>query len=78
MISGATQADAAILVINAAQNEFETGFEKGGQTQEHTVLLRSLGVQHLIVAVNKMDVDGADQRRLRYEWWRARDDQFNR
>ncbi|XP_041360116.1 HBS1-like protein isoform X2 [Gigantopelta aegis] len=55
MITGTAQADVGILVINATKGEFETGFEAGGQTREHTVLARSLGVSQLIVAVNKMD-----------------------
>ena len=33
MIGGAAQADIAILVISARRGEFETGFEKGGQTR---------------------------------------------
>lgn len=40
MISGAAQADVAILVVNATRGEFETGFESGGQTREHTMLIR--------------------------------------
>lgn len=55
MIMGAAEADAGILVINATRGEFETGFDQGGQTREHAVLLRSLGVGELIVAINKMD-----------------------
>ncbi|VDK68083.1 unnamed protein product [Gongylonema pulchrum] len=43
MITGAAQADAGILVINATRGEFETGFDQGGQTREHAMLLRSLG-----------------------------------
>ncbi|CEG65078.1 Putative Elongation factor EF-1 alpha subunit [Rhizopus microsporus] len=54
MISGTAQADAAILVAPAIG--FESGFEAGGQTKEHAVLARSLGVQQLIVAVNKLDL----------------------
>ncbi|OQR79809.1 HBS1 protein [Tropilaelaps mercedesae] len=55
MIIGAAQADVAILVVNATRGEFETGFESGGQTREHTMLIRSLGVSQLAVAVNKLD-----------------------
>ena len=63
MITGTAQADVAILVINATKGEFETGFELGGQTREHAILARSLGVTQLIVAVNKMDtVDWLDSR----------------
>lgn len=39
MIGGASQADIAVLVISARKGEFETGFEKGGQTREHAVAL---------------------------------------
>lgn len=55
MITGAAQADSALLVVNATSGEFETGFEAGGQTREHAMLAKSLGVSQLIVAVNKMD-----------------------
>lgn len=58
MISGAAQADAAILVVDASTNAFEAGFDAGGQTKEHAVLARSLGVQQLIVAINKLDMAG--------------------
>jgi peptide chain release factor subunit 3 len=55
MISGAAQADVAVLVISARKGEFETGFEKGGQTREHAMLVKTAGVTKLIVVVNKMD-----------------------
>ncbi|XP_030838793.1 HBS1-like protein isoform X2 [Strongylocentrotus purpuratus] len=55
MITGAAQADAAILVVDATRGEFETGFESGGQTREHALLVRSLGVRQLVVGVNKLD-----------------------
>jgi peptide chain release factor subunit 3 len=55
MIGGASQADVAVLVISARKGEFETGFERGGQTREHAMLVKTAGVRHLIVVVNKMD-----------------------
>ena len=54
----------AILVVNATQDEFETGFGPGGQTREHALLVRSLGVSQLIVAVNKLDTAGWSEPRF--------------
>jgi len=55
MIGGASQADLAVLVISARKGEFETGFERGGQTREHAMLVKTAGVKHLVVLINKMD-----------------------
>ena len=55
MIAGACQADVGVLVISARKGEFETGFERGGQTREHALLAKTLGVRLLVVVINKMD-----------------------
>merc|ERR1719398_579023 len=41
MISGASQADIGVLIISARKGEFETGFERGGQTREHALLAKA-------------------------------------
>lgn len=63
MINGASQADAAILVIDTIINAFEAGFERGGQTREHAYLIKALGVNQVIIALNKLDVVGWDVER---------------
>lgn len=44
-----------LKVISARKGEFETGYERGGQTREHVLLAKTLGVAKLLVVVNKMD-----------------------
>jgi len=68
MIGGASQADLAVLVISARKGEFETGFERGGQTREHAMLVKTAGVKHLVVLINKMDdpTVGWDEKRYNY------------
>ncbi|XP_057416669.1 uncharacterized protein LOC130711182 isoform X1 [Lotus japonicus] len=67
MISGASQADIGVLVISARKGEFETGYEKGGQTREHVQLAKTLGVAKLLVVVNKMDDPTVNWSKERYD-----------
>lgn len=62
MIAGASQADFAVLVIDAGTNSFEAGLR--GQTKEHALLVRSMGVQRVIIAINKMDTIGWSEDRF--------------
>lgn len=55
MITGTSQADAAVLVIDSTTGGFEAGISKDGQTREHALLAYTLGVKQMIVATNKFD-----------------------
>lgn len=55
-------------VISARKGEFETGYEKGGQTREHVQLAKTLGVSKLLVVVNKMDDPTVQWAKTRYSF----------
>jgi len=63
MITGASQADAAILVVSAKTGEFEAGMSPLGQTREHLFLAKTMGIDQIIVAINKMDTVNWSQER---------------
>lgn len=67
MITGTSQADGALLVVSAKKGEFEAGIGPGGQTREHAYLARTLGVDQLVVAINKMDDPSVNWSQERYE-----------
>jgi elongation factor 1-alpha len=71
MITGAGCADVALLLVPAEAGGFETAIARGdhstgevqGQTRQHARLLGLLGIEKLIVGVNKMDsIDWSEQR----------------
>jgi elongation factor 1-alpha len=67
MITGASEADCAILVISAKKGETEVAVDPGGQGREHAFLLRTLGVTQLAVAINKMDDQLVNYSKERFE-----------
>ena len=71
MIRGASQADACVLVVSAVPNDLKSGLklggtqDPGGQTREHAILASVLGINQVIIAINKMDqVDYREDRYL--------------
>jgi len=72
MISGASQADIALLMVPATKGSFETSIQRAnhkegrvqGQTRQHAKLCHLLGIEQLIVGINKMD--GANYSEERY------------
>lgn len=67
MVTGASQADGAILMISAKRGEYEAGTNPGGQTREHAFLAKTLGVNQMVVAINKMDDASVNWDETRYE-----------
>src|SRR5213594_4252975 len=65
MITGASEADAAVLVISVKPGEMEAALEAGGQGREHAFLAKTLGVNQLVVALNKMDDAGYSEARFK-------------
>ena len=54
MITGTSQADCAILIIDSTTGGFEAGISKDGQTREHALLAFTLGVRQMICCCNKV------------------------
>jgi len=67
MITGTSQADAAVLVVASPTGEFEAGIAKNGQTREHALLAYTLGVKQMIVLINKMDEKTVSWSQARYD-----------
>ncbi len=59
MITGASQADAAVLVVAANDGV-------NAQTKEHIFLARTLGVSQVIIGINKMDIKGVEYSETKY------------
>jgi len=55
MITGTSQADAGLLIVSAKKGDYEAGIGPGGQTREHMFLMRTLGVNQLVVGISKID-----------------------
>jgi len=66
MITGASQADAALLVVSAKTGEYEAGMSREGQTMEHIVLARTMGIDQVVVAITKMDITEPPYSKDRY------------
>ena len=67
MITGTSQADVGMLVVDASMGGFEAGISKDGQTREHALLAYTLGVKQMIVVMNKMDDKTVNYSENRYK-----------
>jgi len=67
MITGTSQADAGLLIVSAKKGDYEAGIGPGGQTREHVFLMRTLGVNQLVVGITKMDDPTVEFNQERFE-----------
>jgi elongation factor 1-alpha len=66
MITGASEADCAVILVSGKPGETEVGIGPGGQTREHAFLLKTLGVNQIVVCINKMDDQMIGYKESRY------------
>jgi len=64
MITGTSQADCAVLIIDSTTGGFEAGISKDGQTREHALLAFTLGVKQMICCCNKVRGWGLRSKKL--------------
>ncbi len=67
MITGTSQADVALMVVSAKTGEFEAGMSREGQTREHIVLARTMGIDQMVIAITKMDITDPPWSEARYK-----------
>lgn len=67
MITGTSQADIGVLVIDGASGGFEAGISVEGSTKEHALLAYTLGVKQMIVLINKIDDKSFAYSQARYD-----------
>lgn len=66
MINGVAQAETALVVVDSTTGEFESGFQADGQTKEHIIIAKTLGIKKIAVIVNKIDKEDWLQERQDY------------
>ena len=66
-MTGTSQADVALLLIDASKGGFEVGISKDGQSREHALLAYTLGVKQMVVACNKMDHESVKYSEARFK-----------
>ncbi|KAI3975777.1 hypothetical protein MKX01_023203 [Papaver californicum] len=67
MITGTSQVDCAVLIIDSTTGVFEAGISKDGQTREHALIAFTFGVKQMICCCNKMDATTPKYSKARYD-----------
>ncbi|KAG6494714.1 hypothetical protein ZIOFF_042475 [Zingiber officinale] len=67
MITGTSQVECALLIIDSTTGIFEAGISKDGQTREHALLALTFGVKQMICCCNKMNATTPKYSTARYD-----------